>query len=65
MKHGEIVLWGSFWEKILEGLEIKCKMNAVNYREILEDNLIQSARELQFIFRQDNDPKQRAKHREK
>ena len=40
-------------------------MNAAKYREILEDNLILSARELRlgrrFIFQRDNDPKQTAK----
>ena len=40
-------------------------MNAANYREILEDNLSQSERELQrgrwFIWQQDNDPKRTVK----
>ena len=44
-------------------------MNAAKYREILEDNLIQSARELRlgrrFIFQQDNDPKHTSKATQK
>ena len=41
--------------------------SAAKYREILEDDLIQSARELRlgrrFIFQQDNDLKYTGKHR--
>ncbi|MGH0162479.1 UNVERIFIED_CONTAM: hypothetical protein FKN15_002507 [Acipenser sinensis] len=40
-------------------------MDGAKYREILEENLFQSARDLglgrMFAFQQDNDPKHRAK----
>lgn len=40
-------------------------MNAAKYREVLEENLLLSARDLrvghQFSFQHDNDPKHRAK----
>ena len=39
-------------------------MNAAKYREILDENLLQSAQDLRlgrrFAFQQDNDPKQTA-----
>ena len=44
---------------------IEAEMNGAKYREILEENLLQSAQDLglgrSFTFQQDNDPKQRAK----
>ena len=44
-------------------------MNAAKYREILEDNLILSVRELRlgrrFVLQQDNDPKHTAKATQK
>ena len=40
-------------------------MNGAKYREILDDNLLQSAQDLRlgrrFTFQQDNDPKHAAK----
>ena len=43
---------------------IKVKMNRAKYREILDENLLQSAQDLRlwqrFTFQQDNDPKHRA-----
>ena len=42
-------------------VRIKGKMNGAKYREILEDNLLQSTQDLRlgewFPFQQDNDPK--------
>ncbi|KAL0147737.1 hypothetical protein M9458_056976, partial [Cirrhinus mrigala] len=44
---------------------IEGKMNAAKYRDILDENLLQSARDLRlgqrFTFQQDNDPKHTAK----
>ena len=44
---------------------IKGKMNGTKYREILDENLLQSAQDLRlgrrFTFQQDNDPKHTAK----
>ncbi|XP_016100877.1 protein turtle homolog B-like [Sinocyclocheilus grahami] len=46
-------------------VRIEGKMNAAMYRDILDDNLLQSAWDLRlgrrFIFQQDNDPKHTAK----
>ena len=46
-------------------VKIEGKMDAAKYREILEENLLKSARDLglgrRFIFQQDNDPKHTAK----
>ncbi len=56
VKHGggSIMLWGCF-----------SKMNAAKYRDILDENLLQSAQDLRlsrrFTFQQDNDPKHTAK----
>ena len=55
-------------------VRIKGKMNGVKYREVLDENLLQSARDLRlwrrFTFLQANDPKHTAKttqerHRDK
>ena len=49
-------------------VKVEGKLNAAKYCKILEDNLIQSPRELQlgrFIFQQDNDPKHTAKATQK
>ena len=64
------MLWGSF---LAAGpgspVKVECKMNAAKSREILEDNLIQTAKELRlgirFIFQQDNDTKHTAKATQK
>ncbi|KAG2470229.1 TCB1 transposase, partial [Polypterus senegalus] len=68
VKHGggSIMLWGCF---LAEGtgrlVRIKGKMTAAIYRDILDENLLQSALDLRlgrrFIFQQDNDPKHTAK----
>ncbi|KAG2465685.1 TCB1 transposase, partial [Polypterus senegalus] len=68
VKHGggSIMLWGCF--SVAETgrlVKIKGKMTAAMYRDILDENLLQSALELRlgrwFIFQQDNDPKHTAK----
>ena len=68
VKHGRgsIMLWGCF---SLAGtgrlVRIKAKMNGAKYREILDENLLQSAKDLRlgrrFTFQQDNNPKHTAK----
>ncbi|MBN3290452.1 TCB1 transposase, partial [Polypterus senegalus] len=68
VKHGggNIMLWGCFsaagnWRLV----RIKGKMTAAMYRDILDENLFQSALDLRlgrrFFFQQDNDPKHTAK----
>ena len=68
MKHGggSIMMWGYFSEAGTGGLvRIKAKMNKAKYREILDENLLQSAQDFRlgkmFTFQQDNDPKHTAK----
>ncbi|KAG2460776.1 TCB1 transposase, partial [Polypterus senegalus] len=64
--HGSIMLWGCF---SVAGngrlVRIKGKMTAAMYRDILDENLLQSTLDLRlgrrFIFQQDNDPKYTAK----
>ena len=67
-KHGgsSIMLWGCFSVAGTGKLvRIKSKRNRAKYREILDENLLQSAQDLRlgrrFSFRQDNDPKHTAK----
>ncbi|KAG2456319.1 TCB1 transposase, partial [Polypterus senegalus] len=68
VKHcdGSIKLWGCFSAAGTGRLvRIKGKMTAAMYRDILDENLLQSALDLRlarrFIFQQDNDPKHTAK----
>ncbi|KAG2466897.1 TCB1 transposase, partial [Polypterus senegalus] len=68
VKHGggSIKLWGYFSAAGTGRLvRIKGKMTAAMYRDILDENLLQSALDLRlgrwFIFQQDNDPKHTAK----
>ena len=68
VKHGggSIMLWGCFSAHGPGRLvRIRGTMNAALYKEILEENLLQSARQLRlcrgFVFQQDNDPKHTAK----
>ncbi len=68
VKHagGSIMLWGCFSAAGTGRLvAIKGKMNAAKYRDILDENLLQSAQDLRlgrrFTFQQDNDPKHTAK----
>jgi hypothetical protein len=63
---GSIILWGCFsaagtWRLV----RIEGKMNRAKYREILDENLLQSAQDLRlgrrFPFKQENKPKHTAK----
>ena len=68
VKHdgGSIMLWGCF---LAAGtgrpVRIEGKLYEAKYREILDENLLQSAQDLRlgrrFTFQQDNDPKHTAK----
>ncbi|KAK1794552.1 hypothetical protein P4O66_001278 [Electrophorus voltai] len=71
VKHGggSIMPWGCFsaagtWRLV----RVEGKMNAAMYRDILEENLLQSALDLKlgrrFIFQKDNGPKHTAKIKE-
>ncbi len=68
VKHGggSIMLWGCFSAAGTGRLvAIEGKMNAAKYRDILDENLLQSAQDIRlgrrFTFQQDNDPKHTAK----
>ncbi len=68
VKHGggSIMLWGCFSAAGTGRLvAIEGKMNAAKYRDILDENLLQSAQDLRlgrrFTFQQDNDTKHTAK----
>jgi hypothetical protein len=66
VKHGggNIMLWGCFSAAGTGRLvRIEEKMNRAKYREILDENLLQSAQDLRrrFTFQQDNNPKHTAK----
>uniref|UniRef100_A0AAZ3NZF4 Transposase n=1 Tax=Oncorhynchus tshawytscha TaxID=74940 RepID=A0AAZ3NZF4_ONCTS len=63
---GSIMLWESFSATGTGRLvRIEGKMNGVKYKEILDENLLQSAQDLRlgqrYTFQQDNDPKHTAK----
>uniref|UniRef100_A0AAQ5YIB3 Uncharacterized protein n=1 Tax=Amphiprion ocellaris TaxID=80972 RepID=A0AAQ5YIB3_AMPOC len=68
VKHGggSIMMWGCFTGRLVK---VEGKMKAATYREILENNLMQSALELQlgrrFVFQKDNKLKQTAKTTQK
>ena len=68
VKHGggSIMLWGCFSAGETGRLvRIEGKMNGAKYREILDENLLQSVQYLRlgrrFTFQQDNDPEHTAK----
>jgi hypothetical protein len=68
VKHGggSIMMWACFSAAGTERVvRIKGKMNREKYREILDENLFQSAQDLRlgrrFTFQQDNNPKHTAK----
>ena len=68
VKHGggSIMLWGCFSAAETGRLvRMEGKMNGAKYKEILDENLLQSAQDLKlgqkFTFQQDNDPKHTAK----
>ena len=67
VKHGggSIMLWGCFSAAGTGKLvRIEAKMNRAKYREILNENLLQSAQDLRqrqsFTFQQNNGPKHAA-----
>ena len=61
---GSIMLWGCF-SAAGKLVRIEGKMNGAKYREILNENLLQSTLDLRlgrrFTFQQDNDHKHTAK----
>jgi hypothetical protein len=64
VKHGggSIMLWGCISAAGTGRLvRIQAIMNREKYREILDENLLQSAQDLRLTFKQDNDPKHTAK----
>ena len=54
-----------FQQQGLQLVKIEGKMNGAKYREVLDENLLQSAHDLRlgkrFTFQQDNNPKHIAK----
>ncbi|KAI5609036.1 hypothetical protein C0J50_6038, partial [Silurus asotus] len=63
---GSVMVWGMFSAAVVGPLiQIHGRMNAAKYRDILDENLLQSALDLRlgrrFTFQQDNDPKHTAK----
>ena len=66
---GSLRLWGGFSAAGTERLvRIEGKMNWAKYREIFDENLLQSAQDLRlgwrFTFQQDNNPKHTAKKKQ-
>ena len=65
VKHGDGALGMFFSSRDWETSQDEQKMNRAKYREILDENLIQSAQDLRlgqrFTFQQDSDPKYTAK----
>ncbi|MGH0128558.1 UNVERIFIED_CONTAM: hypothetical protein FKN15_040258 [Acipenser sinensis] len=60
------MMWGCFSSAGTGHLvKIEARMDGAKYREILQENLLQSAKKLKlgrkFTFQQDNDPKHKAK----
>ena len=67
---GSVMLWGCFSSKGPGNLvRVHGIMNALNYQDILNKNLMASARKLKmgrhWVFQQDNDPKHVAKSTQK
>jgi hypothetical protein len=67
VKHGggSIMLWGCFSAAVTgRPVRIEKKINRAKYRELLDENLLQSAQDLRpvqrFTFQQDKDPKHTA-----
>uniref|UniRef100_A0AAZ3SQ30 Tc1-like transposase DDE domain-containing protein n=1 Tax=Oncorhynchus tshawytscha TaxID=74940 RepID=A0AAZ3SQ30_ONCTS len=66
VKHGgcSIMLWESF-SAACTLVRIEVNMNGARYREILDENLLQSAQDLRlgqrFTYQQENNPKHTAK----
>uniref|UniRef100_A0AAR2K3W5 Tc1-like transposase DDE domain-containing protein n=1 Tax=Pygocentrus nattereri TaxID=42514 RepID=A0AAR2K3W5_PYGNA len=63
---GSIMLWGCFSSAGTGKLvKVDGKMDGAKYRAILEENLLESAKDLRlgrrFTFQQDNDPKHKAR----
>ena len=67
---GSIMIWGCFSVKGVGKISvIDAKVNAQKYKQILQENFMSSVKSLElpsdYIFQQDNDPKQTAKSTKK
>ena len=68
---GNIMVWGCMgWEGVGRLAEVEGRMDATQYVDILENNLLPSMEELEisaeeFIFQQDNNPKHTSKKAKK
>ena len=64
---GNIMIWGCLgWESVGRLAEVEGKMNAEQYVDIMENNLLHNMEESEIslqdvIFQQDNDPKHTSK----